>query len=153
MKSGRAVLRTQVAIIGSGPAGLLLAHLLRVAGVDSVILERRSRDYVQSRIRAGVLERVTVELLRKVGAADRLRRDGLAHAGVNLACDGEMFRIDYQALAGAPLTVYGQTEVTKDLIDAAVALGMPLVFEAEDVAIHGIDGDVPHVTYLSLIHI
>ena len=125
----------------------MLAHLLRLAGVDSVILERRSRDYVQSRIRAGVLERVTVDLLQKVGAADRLRRDGLAHAGVNLACDGEMFRIDYQALTGAPLTVYGQTEVTKDLIDAAVALGMPLAFEADDVAIHGIDGDAPYVTY------
>lgn len=142
-----AVLRTQVAIIGSGPAGLLLAHLLRVAGVDSVILERRSRAYVQGRIRAGVLERVTVELLQKVGVAERMRHDGLVHAGVNLVCDGEGFRIDYQALVGASLMVYGQTEVTKDLIDAALKHGMPLVFEAEDVAIHGIDGEAPHLVY------
>ena len=118
-----------------------------MAGVDSVILERRSRDYVESRIRAGVLERGTVELLQAVGVADRLRRDGLVHDGVNLVCDGELFRIDYQAHAGASLTVYGQTEVTKDLIDAAIAFGMPLVFEAEDVAIHGVDGKAPHVVY------
>ena len=113
-----------------------------------MILERRSRDYVQGRIRAGVLERVTVDLLEQVGMAGRMRREGLVHQGVNLACDGEMFRIDFQALAHASVMVYGQTEVTKDLIDAALERGMPLVFEAEEVAIHGVDDDRPHLTYV-----
>ncbi|MEI9965595.1 MAG: 4-hydroxybenzoate 3-monooxygenase [Caulobacteraceae bacterium] len=141
-------MRTQVAIIGSGPAGLLLSHLLRVEGIDSVVLERRSRDHVQGRIRAGVLETISVELLEKVGVAGRLHAEGLVHDGVNIAVDGELFRIDLKASAGASVTVYGQTEVTHDLIDAAIAHGMPLVFEADDVALHDIEGDAPYVTYV-----
>jgi p-hydroxybenzoate 3-monooxygenase len=140
--------RTQVAIIGSGPAGLLLSHLLRVAGVDSVVLERRSRAYVEGRIRAGVLEQITVEILEKVGAAGRMRAEGLVHKGVNLAFGEELFRIDFEDLVGGQVMVYGQTEVTHDLIEASLAHGMPLVFEAAEVALHDIEGEAPHVTYL-----
>ena len=100
-------MRTQVAIIGSGPAGLLLAHLLYKAGVDCVILEQRSRVYVEARIRAGVLEQTTVDLLHAVGVADRLDAEGLIHGGFALAPDGDPFRIDLQGLVGKPVTIYG----------------------------------------------
>src|SRR5687768_3631384 len=99
-------MRTQVAIIGAGPAGMVLAHLLHRAGIEAVVLERRSRDYVEGRVRAGVLEQGTVDLLDRLGLGDRLRREGLTHAGTNLAVDGEMFRIDMQTLTGSCITVY-----------------------------------------------
>jgi p-hydroxybenzoate 3-monooxygenase len=141
-------MRTQVAIIGGGPAGLLLQQLLHVAGVDSVVLEQRSRPYVEGRIRAGVLEQVTVDLLEKVDVAARMRREGLIHDGFSLAVDGDKFRIDLKALTGGKtVMVYGQTEVTKDLMDAAGERGCPLVFEAEGVVLHDLDGDKPYVTY------
>jgi p-hydroxybenzoate 3-monooxygenase len=140
------VSRTQVAIIGGGPAGLLLSQLLHVAGIDSVVLERHRRDYVESRIRAGVLEQVTVDLLEQAGAGARMRREGMAHAGVKLASDGEMFRIDFQTLVGKQVMVYGQTELTKDLNDLLAERGQP-VFEAEDVALHGLTSGQPFVTY------
>jgi p-hydroxybenzoate 3-monooxygenase len=140
-------LRAQVAIIGAGPAGLLLQQLLHGEGVDSVILERRSRDYVHSRIRAGVLEPGTVALLERVGVADRLHREGLRHDGFRLAVGGIELRIDLRALTGSSVTVYGQTEVTKDLIEAAEARGAPIVFEAQDVALHDLGGDRPRVTF------
>jgi p-hydroxybenzoate 3-monooxygenase len=139
--------RTQVAIIGAGPAGLLLQQLLHVAGVDSVVLEQRSRGYVESRIRAGVLEAGTVRLLEHVGVAERLARDGLVHDGFSLGADGAPIRIDLKALTGSTVLVYGQTEVTKDLVAAARARGTPIVFEAEDVTPHGLDGERPYVTY------
>jgi p-hydroxybenzoate 3-monooxygenase len=138
--------RTQVAIIGGGPAGLLLSQLLHVAGIESVVLERRSRDYVEARIRAGVLEQVTVGLLEQAGAGERMRREGLPHGGVNLASDGEMFRIDFDKLVGKQVMVYGQTELTKDLNDLLAERGQP-VFEAEDVALHALTTDRPYVTY------
>lgn len=141
-------MRTQVGIIGAGPAGLLLQQLLHKAGVESVVLEQRSREYVEGRIRAGVLEKVAVDLLREVGLDARLNREGLIHDGFALACDGDTFRIDLKALTGgSTVVVYGQTEVSKDLMDAAAARGTPVVFEAEDVALHGLDGDAPFVTY------
>ena len=141
-------MRTQVAIIGGGPAGLLLQQLLHVAGVDSLILEQRSRDYVESRIRAGVLEPVTVQLLERVGVAERMRREGLVHDGFSLAIDGVPFRVDLKALTGgSTVMVYGQTEVTRDLIHAATARGTPIVFEAQDVALHGLDGGRTFVTW------
>ncbi|HEX7946162.1 MAG TPA: FAD-dependent monooxygenase, partial [Phenylobacterium sp.] len=143
-------MRTQVAIIGAGPAGLLLQQLLRGAGVESVVLEARSRDYVESRVRAGVLEAGTVRLLEQVGVAARMQHDGLVHDGFSLSADGAPIRIDLKALTGgATVTVYGQTEVTKDLIAAAEARATPIVFEAEDVALHGLDGARPHVTFRS----
>ena len=140
--------RTQVAIIGAGPAGLLLSQLLHVAGIDSVVLERRSQTYVESRIRAGVLEQGTVELLERAGVAERLHREGLPHHGIRLALDGELFRIDLHGLTGGKaVTVYGQTEVTHDLIGAHQARGAALIFEATDVALHDLESDAPFVTY------
>ncbi|RKK03782.1 4-hydroxybenzoate 3-monooxygenase [Pseudoroseomonas wenyumeiae] len=140
--------RTQVAIIGAGPAGLLLSQLLHVAGIDSIVLERRSQSYVEGRIRAGVLEQGTVELLERAGVADRLHRDGLQHHGIRLALDGELFRIDLHGLTGGrAVTVYGQTEVTHDLIQVHQARGAALVFEASDVALHDLEGKAPFVTY------
>jgi p-hydroxybenzoate 3-monooxygenase len=137
-------MRTQVAIVGAGPAGLMLAHLLRLGGIDSVVLERRSRDYVERRVRAGVLEHPTVELLRDVGVADRLDREGMPHHGISLRFDGVDHRIALTDLTGKSITVYGQQEVVKDLIAARVATGEPLLFEVSDVAV---DPVTPLVTF------
>ncbi|HEY8519501.1 MAG TPA: 4-hydroxybenzoate 3-monooxygenase [Gammaproteobacteria bacterium] len=139
--------RTQVGIVGAGPSGLLLSHLLHLAGIDSVVLERRSREHVLGRIRAGVLEQGTVEILRQAGLAHRLDREGLVHEGVAIAFGEHRLRVDLRARCGRCVTVYGQTELTKDLVDARTAAGGALVYEAEDVALHGIDGDAPALTY------
>ncbi len=136
-----------VCIIGGGPAGLLLSQLLHGAGVESLILEHRPRAAVERRIRAGVLESGTVALLDRAGVGARLHREGLVHDGFSLALDGEGFRIDLAALTGAHVTVYGQTEVTKDLIAAVIARDGGLVFGAERVTLHGIDSRTPSVTY------
>ena len=140
--------RTQVGIVGAGPAGLTLGHLLHRAGIDSVILEARSRAHVESRIRAGVLEHDVVELFEDAGVGERLGREGLVHTGVELQADGERHRIDFEELTGRTIVVYGQTEVVKDLIDARLAGGRPLVFEAEDVTLHDLDGERPTIRYV-----
>jgi p-hydroxybenzoate 3-monooxygenase len=140
-------LRTQVAIIGAGPAGLLLSQLLQRNGIDTIVLERRSREYVESRVRAGVLEPGTVELLVQAGVAERMRRDALTHDGLSIAFDGRCTRIDLKALAGASVTVYGQTELTQDLIAARLGEGGTLVFEAADVTPEDFDGTHPRVGY------
>jgi p-hydroxybenzoate 3-monooxygenase len=141
------VQRTQVAIIGAGPAGLLLGQLLQRAGVDTVILERQSRAYVEARIRAGVLEQGTVDLLDEAGVGGRMHRQGLPHEGFALACDGVRHRIDLAGLTGGKrVMVYGQTELTRDLGDARAAAGAPALYEAADVALHDIDGERPRVT-------
>lgn len=141
-------MRTQVAIVGAGPAGLLLSQLLFTAGIDSVIVERRDRTYVEGRIRAGVLEQGTVDLLEQVGVSRRMRAEGLPHEGFSLALDGRAFRIDLAGLTGGKsVMVYGQTEITKDLIEACGERGTPILWDAEDVALHDIDGRAPFVTF------
>lgn len=140
--------KTQVGIVGCGPAGLLLGQLLHRAGIDAVILERRGRTYVEGRIRAGVLEQGTVDLLHEAGVADRLDRQGLRHGGFDIAGDGRRKRIDLEELTGGKtVTVYGQTEVTKDLIAARLNAGLDIVFEAQDVTPHDFDGNAPRLTY------
>jgi p-hydroxybenzoate 3-monooxygenase len=140
-------LKTQVAIIGGGPSGLLLGQLLLRHGIDTVILERRTRTHVLSRIRAGVLERGLVDLLREAGVADRLEREGIRHDGTLISFDDEMFRVDFTRHTGHAVTVYGQTEVTRDLYAAREASGGKIEFEAEDVAIHDATGEAPYLTY------
>jgi p-hydroxybenzoate 3-monooxygenase len=143
-------MRTQVAIIGAGPAGLLLGQLLSQAGIDNVILERSSAAHVLSRIRAGVLEPGTVTLLEQVGCAHRLHRDGLRHGGIEIAFEGARHRVDLEKHSGGRwVTVYGQTEVTHDLMDARAAAGRLTVYEAGEVQPHDFDSDHPHVTYLT----
>ena len=139
--------RTQVAIIGAGPSGLLLGQLLNKAGIDNVILERRSAEYVLGRIRAGVLEQTTVDLLDEAGVGVRMHREGLLHAGTELSFGGERHRIDFLGLTGKQVMIYGQTEVTHDLMDARRAFGGTTVYEADDVALHDFDGTTPSVTW------
>jgi p-hydroxybenzoate 3-monooxygenase len=140
-------MRTQVGIVGAGPAGLLLAQLLHLQGIEAVVLERRSRDYVEGRIRAGVLEQGTVDLLAEAQVGERMRRLGLVHEGIELSFGGKRHRIDFRALTGKAVTVYGQTEVTRDLIKARLAAGGTIVFEAEDVSIHGFESDRPKIRF------
>src|SRR5271170_3860980 len=140
--------RTQVAIVGAGPAGLLLGHLLHRAGVETIILERQSRPYVEARIRAGVLEQGTVDLLDEADVGARMRREGLPHDGFDLAYDGVRHRIDLAELTGGKrVMVYGQTELTRDLGDAAAQAGAPAIYQAADVSIEGADSDAPTVRY------
>ena len=138
---------TQVAIIGAGPSGLLLAALLQRRGIASVVLEQRSAEYVLGRIRAGILEQTTVDLLHEAGIAARLEAEGLPHDGVNLAFDDRLHRIDLHALTGKRVTVYGQTEVTRDLMEARAAAGATTVYEAQQVSLHDFDGERPSVRY------
>ncbi|NBT09477.1 MAG: 4-hydroxybenzoate 3-monooxygenase [Betaproteobacteria bacterium] len=141
--------RTQVAIIGAGPSGLLLSALLAREGIETVILEQRSPDYVLSRIRAGVLEQTTVQLLERAGVAERLHREGLPHDGFDLCFGGARHRIDLKRLTGGKhVVVYGQTEVTRDLMAHRQSLGLPTVYEAEEVSLHGFDGAQPMVRYV-----
>jgi len=141
------VTRTQVAIVGAGPAGLVLGHLLGRCGIDSVILEARSRDHVEHRVRAGVLEHPTVELLCEAGVGERLQREGLRHRGISLRFDGADHPLDFVALTGRSITVYGQQEVVKDLIAARLAAGGDIRFEVADVRVSGVDGDEPEVAF------
>ena len=140
-------MRTQVAIIGGGPAGLLLSQLLMRAGVDTVVLERQTREHVLGRIRAGVLERGTVELLRRAAVGARVDAEGIVHDGTNLSTVNGMFRVDFRARIGEVVTVYGQTEVTRDLYAAQDALGAKIIDEAAEVTLHDLDTDAPSVTY------
>ncbi|MCC6631119.1 MAG: 4-hydroxybenzoate 3-monooxygenase [Gammaproteobacteria bacterium] len=141
-------MRTQVAIIGAGPSGLLLGQLLHRAGIDAVVIERQSPDYVLGRIRAGVLEQVAVDLLDEAGVGDRMHREGLVHEGFEMLVQGRRHRIDMHRLTGGKsVLVYGQTELTRDLMDARSALGLATVYEASDVTIGGFDGAKPFVTW------
>ena len=143
-----AAMRTQVGIVGAGPAGLTLARLLEVAGIESVVLEARSRDYVEHRIRAGVLEQGTVELLRDAGVGERMDREGIVHHGINLQFDGERHHVPLTELTGGrSIVIYGQTEVVKDLVAARLASGLPLLFDVDDVTIHELDTDRPRIRF------
>ena len=140
-------MRTCVVVVGSGPSGLLLGQLLHKAGVDTLILEQKSRSYVLGRIRAGVLEQGAAALIEEAGAGARMRQEGLVHDGTEIAFDGVRHRIDFKDLTGKTVLVYGQTEATLDLMDAREACGAPTVYEALDVAIHDIESDRPRVTW------
>ena len=142
-------MRTQVAIVGAGPAGLLLAAFLAGEGIDSIVVEQRSPDYVLGRIRAGLLEQTTVDLLRQVGAGARLDVEALPHDGVELAFGGARHRIDLHGLSGGKrVYVYGQTEVTRDLMQLRREAGLPTLYEADQVSLHGFDGDRPSVRFV-----
>jgi p-hydroxybenzoate 3-monooxygenase len=140
-------MKTQVAIIGAGPAGLLLGHLLKAEGIDCVVLERQTGDYVLGRIRAGVLEQITVSLMERLGLDARLKAEGLPHGGFNLADGERLIRIDIEGLTGKQVMVYGQTEITRDLMEAAAPRGLEVIYGTEDVALHDIESNAPSVTY------
>jgi p-hydroxybenzoate 3-monooxygenase len=140
--------KTQVAIVGAGPAGLLLGHLLRLEGIEVVIVERMSGDYVLGRIRAGVLERTLTDLMDRVGINARMKAEGLPHDAFNLADGEKLIRIDVANLTGKQVMVYGQTEVTRDLMEVAEERGLQVIYDAKDVALHDVEGDAPWLTYV-----
>ena len=140
-------MKTQLAIVGAGPSGLLLGQLLARSGIANTVIEQRSGDYVLGRIRAGVLEQTTVDLLQTAGVAERMHHEGLPHDGVDLCFGGQRHRIDLLGLTGQRVMVYGQTELTRDLMAARSAAGLPTVYEADEVAVHGIDSATPSVSY------
>ena len=140
-------MKTQVCIVGAGPAGLLLGHLLCAEGIECVVLERRPPAYVLGRIRAGVLEQTTVSLMERLGLDARLKQEGLVHDGFNLADGERLIRIDIAGLTGKHVLVYGQTELTRDLMEAREARGLEVIYEAADVTLHAIHSDAPFVTY------
>ena len=141
-------MRTQVGIVGAGPAGLTLGRLLELEGIESVVLESRSRDYVEHRIRAGVLEQRTADLLSEAGVGERMRSEGIVHHGIELQFDGERHRIPLSELTGGrTIVIYGQTEVVKDLIAARLASGQPLLFEVDGVTVHDVASDRPRIRF------
>lgn len=140
--------RTQVAIVGAGPAGMLLSHLLAAEGVDSVVLEARSQDYVLGRIRAGILDHCSVQLLQSVGLGGRLTEDGIEHGGIYLQCEDERQRLDFVDLVGRSVWVYGQTELQRDLIAAREAAGQSIFYEVADAALYDIDTERPYLTFI-----
>ena len=140
-------MKTQVGIIGSGPAGLLLSQLLQLQGIESVVLERQSREYVLGRIRAGVIEQGAVALLREAQVHERMDREGQIHEGIGIAFGGRRHRIDFMALTGSSVVVYGQTEITRDLFNARDAMGGAIIHDTEDVTPHQVETDTPYLTY------
>ncbi len=140
--------RTQVGIVGAGPAGLTLGHLLHREGIDSVVIEDRGRDYVEARIRAGVLEQRTADLLAEAGVGGRMQREGIVHDGIELQFDGERHRIAFDELTGKSIVIYGQTEVVKDLIEARLESGRPLLFEVGDVSVSDLETDRPRLAFI-----
>jgi p-hydroxybenzoate 3-monooxygenase len=141
-------LRTQVGIVGAGPAGLVLSHLLYLQGIESIVVENRSRQYVEERVRAGVLEQGTIDLLTEMGVGERMKREGLVHYGIELRFGGRGHRIDFKELTGGKgIMIYAQHEVLKDLNDARIATGGRVLFEVEDVSVHNFEGRIPKIRY------
>src|SRR5271166_6315353 len=141
-------MRTQVGIVGAGPAGVMLSHLLHLSGVESVVIENRSRQYVQERVRAGVLEQGTVDLMIETGVGERLKREGLRHDGVWFSFGGRRHRINMAELTGGrAITVYAQQEVVKDLVEARLTAGGHIVFEVDDLTVHDLDSKLPKIRY------
>jgi p-hydroxybenzoate 3-monooxygenase len=145
--SGAATIRTQVGIVGAGPAGLLLSHLLHLEGVESVVIESHRRAHIEERVRAGVLEQGTVDLLNAAGVGERMRREGLVHHGIELRFGGRGHRVDFQELVGRAITVYAQHEIIKDLVRARLAAGGQILFEVEDTRIEAVDGNAPRIRF------
>jgi len=140
--------RTQVGIVGAGPAGLVLSQLLHLQGIESVVVENRSRQYVEERVRAGVLEQGTVDLLNEMGVSERVKREGLVHHGIELRFNGRGHRIDFKELTGGKgITIYSQHEVVKDLTNARIAAGGQVLFEVEDVSVSDFDSITPKIRY------
>jgi p-hydroxybenzoate 3-monooxygenase len=140
-------MRTQVAIVGAGPAGLMLSHLLHRAGISSIVVEARSRAYCEARIRAGLIEQWAADMLVETGVGARMRRESMVHDGIYLAFDGALHHIDFHRLVGKRVTIYGQQEVVKDLIAQRLADDGQILFEASSVELHGIDGNTPRITF------
>jgi p-hydroxybenzoate 3-monooxygenase len=140
-------MRTQVGIIGAGPAGLMLSHLLHLAGIESVILENRSRDYIESRIRAGLIEQWASDLLIETGVGERMQREGMWHNGVSFCFNGELHYLDFRKLVGRGVIVYGQQEVVKDLVAKRIADGTPILFEVDDVSVHDVETASPKIRF------
>jgi p-hydroxybenzoate 3-monooxygenase len=147
MASAENVVRTQVGIIGAGPAGLMLARLLHLQGISSIVIENRSRDYIENRIRAGLIEHWAADLLVELGVGDRLKREGLLHWGINIGINGDLHHLDFKALVDKRVTIYGQQEVVKDLVVRRLADGDPLLFEVDDVSVHGIESKLPTIRF------
>jgi p-hydroxybenzoate 3-monooxygenase len=140
-------MRTQVGIIGAGPAGLMLARLLHLAGIESIIIENRSRDYIENRIRAGLIEHWAADLLTELGVGERMKREGVLHHGINIGINGELHRIDFKALVNKRVTIYGQQEVVKDLVESRLADGGPLLFEVNGVSVHDVTSQRPKIRF------
>jgi p-hydroxybenzoate 3-monooxygenase len=140
-------MRTQVGIIGAGPAGLMLARLLHLAGIESIIIENRSRDYIENRIRAGLIEHWATDLLSEVGVGERMKREGIQHWGINIGINGALHRIDFKVLVGKQVTIYGQQEVVKDLVERRLADGGPLLFEIDGVSVHELTAQRPKIRF------
>jgi p-hydroxybenzoate 3-monooxygenase len=140
-------MRTQVGIIGAGPAGLMLARLLHLQGIESIIIENRSRDYIENRIRAGLIEHWAADLLIDVGVGERMKAEGLLHWGINIGINGDLHRIDFKALVNKRVTIYGQQEVVKDLVQRRLADGGPLLFEVDGVSVHEMTSQRPKIRF------
>ncbi len=140
-------MRTQVGIIGAGPAGLMLARLLQLQGIDSVVIENRDRSYIENRIRAGLIEHWAADLLTEIGIGERMQREGMLHWGINIGINGDVHRLDFKALVNKRVTVYGQQEVVKDMVAQRLAGGAPLLFEVDGVSIHDFESDRPKIRF------
>src|ERR1017187_7320299 len=144
---GSQTMRTQIGIIGAGPAGLMLGHLLHLAGIESIVVENRSRAYCENRIRAGLIEQWVIDLLNDTGVGARMRREAMFHSGIHLNFSGSLHHLNFKELVGRGVAIYGQQEIVKDLIERRLADGTPILFEVSDTSVHDIDGKSPKIRF------